>query len=148
MTPGDLTMVPAQQSSPDIRLARVLRAIADDSIKDVRTLARLVNLSPSRLQHLFREQLGIAIRDAIGEQKLRKAAWLLISTDKRIKEITFEVGYEHSSSFVRAFRKKYMKTPEKYRRCHGENTSPAPEPPNANIDCTPPSRGGSAVIGS
>jgi AraC-like DNA-binding protein len=58
----------------------------------------------------------MAIRDAVGEQKLRKAAWLLSSTDMRIKEITFEVGYEHSSSFVRAFRKRYVKTPQSYRK--------------------------------
>lgn len=100
----------------DNRMARVLDAIAEDPTLDVTSLARLVNLSPSRLQHLFKERVGIPIRDAVGDRKLRKAADLLRQTDLRIKEITFEVGYEHSSSFVRAFRKRYVTTPESYRK--------------------------------
>lgn len=101
---------------PDSRLTQVLEAIAQDPNVDVTTLARLVNLSPSRLQHLFRERLGMAIREVVAEHKLRKAALLVVSTDMRIKEITFELGYEHSSSFVRAFRKRFLAAPQTYRR--------------------------------
>jgi transcriptional regulator GlxA family with amidase domain len=101
---------------PDSRLSQVLEAIEQNPTVDVTTLARLVNLSPSRLQHLFREHLGMAIRDVVAEHKLRKAALLVVSTDMRIKEITFKVGYEHSSSFVRAFRKRFLTAPQTYRR--------------------------------
>jgi AraC-like DNA-binding protein len=101
---------------PDSRLARVLEAIGQNPNVDVTTLASLVNLSPSRLQHLFRERLGMAIREVVAEHKLRKAALLVVSTDMRIKEITFELGYEHTSSFVRAFRKRYLSAPQTYRR--------------------------------
>jgi AraC family transcriptional regulator of arabinose operon len=104
------------ESISDPRLARVLEAIAADPRLDVNTLARLVNLSPSRLQHLFKEHLAIRIRDFIGQQRLQRAVWLLWSTDMAIKEITFEVGYRHPSSFVRAFRRHLVKTPESYRR--------------------------------
>jgi len=100
----------------DSRLTRVMEAIAENPRLDVNALARLVNLSPSRLQHLFKQDLGIAIRDVVGEQRLKKAALLLVSSDMRIKEITFEVGYEHTSSFVRAFRKRYVTPPGSYRR--------------------------------
>ena len=106
-------MIPARRADP--RLTRVMEAIAQDPRLDVRTLARLVNLSPSRLQHLFQELLGVAIRDVVGEHRLRRAAHLLKSTDMRIKEISFEVGYKHSSSFVRAFRKRYVAPPQTFR---------------------------------
>jgi AraC-like DNA-binding protein len=101
---------------PDSRLTQVLEAIEQNPTLDVTTLARLVNLSPSRLQHLFRERLGLAIREVVAEHKLRKAALLVLSTDMRIKEITFELGYEHSSSFVRAFRKRFLTAPQTYRK--------------------------------
>jgi AraC family transcriptional regulator of arabinose operon len=118
--------LPAYRTLADSRVTRALEMISHNPTVDVSTLARLVNLSPSRLQHLFRENLGMAIRDVVAEQKLQKAARLIVFTDMRIKEITFELGYEHSSSFVRAFRKRYRTAPQTYRR----------ERLNANQDST------------
>jgi AraC family transcriptional regulator of arabinose operon len=138
---------PSSTTAIDHRLLRILDAIAQDSTQDVRALAELVNLSPSRLQHLFRGQLGMAIRDAISEQKLARAARLLISTDQRIKEITFEVGYEHASSFVRAFRKQYGTTPENYRRCQGQISPATTASAGANIDCAQAATHGAGVTG-
>jgi transcriptional regulator GlxA family with amidase domain len=100
----------------DPRLAHVLQTILSDPRVQVKSLARQVNLSPSRLQHIFKHQLGVRIRDFIGQERLRRAAWLLSHTDKRVKEITFEVGYGHSSSFVRAFQRHFSETPASYRR--------------------------------
>jgi AraC family transcriptional regulator of arabinose operon len=113
----------AYRAAPDSRVTRALEMIAENPTVDVSTLAGLVNLSPSRLQHLFRERLGMGIREVVAEQKLNKAARLIVFTDMRIKEITFQLGYEHSSSFVRAFRKRYLTAPQTYRRAR-LNTNP------------------------
>jgi AraC-like DNA-binding protein len=97
------------------RLDEALRIATSTPQYDVKALARSVNLSPSRLQHLFREQLGISLRDLMLGLRLRKAEHLLTSTNMSIKEISFEVGYNHPSSFVRAFRNRCLETPESYR---------------------------------
>jgi AraC-like DNA-binding protein/AcrR family transcriptional regulator len=103
------------------RLERVLEAIGENPNLDVAALANMVNLSQSRLQHLFKKKMGMAIRDVSNERRLSEAARLLSSTDMQIKEITSAVGYGHQSSFVRAFRKRYVQTPESYRKGRAES---------------------------
>jgi AraC-like DNA-binding protein len=110
---------PAESPVLERRLAKVLEAIADDPRRDIAALASMVNLTPSRLQHLFKQHLKVCIRDFTMRQRLQKAVRLLASTDMRIKEITYEVGYSHCSSFVRAFRRQFLQSPESYRRNGG-----------------------------
>ena len=49
------------------------------------------------------------------DQRLQKAALLLTHTRLRIKEIAAFVGYEHTSSFTRAFERRFEQTPLAYR---------------------------------
>ncbi len=98
------------------RMEKIRRLIADGPHYDVAALAATVNLSPSRLQHLFKTHYGVSIRDCLLQRRLDKAVLLLTTTDMRIKQITFAIGYGHCSSFVRAFRKQFAQTPEHYRQ--------------------------------
>ncbi|HEY6329054.1 MAG TPA: helix-turn-helix transcriptional regulator, partial [Blastocatellia bacterium] len=59
---------------------------------------------------------GLRVSGLIGEQRLQKAASLLSSSDLAIKEIAHAVGYEHHSSFVRAFHRRFAQSPKYYRR--------------------------------
>jgi transcriptional regulator GlxA family with amidase domain len=100
----------------DGRLQRVLAALAQSLDHDVRDLAALVNLSPSRLSRVFRGATGERLGDLIIELRLSKAAQLLESTDEPVKCIAAAVGYNHSSSFVRAFSGRFAANPRAYRR--------------------------------
>jgi len=51
----------------------------------------------------------------LAEQKLQRAADLLKRTNMRIKEIAGAVGYEHTSSFIRAFERRFTVPPQAYR---------------------------------
>jgi transcriptional regulator GlxA family with amidase domain len=82
----------------------------------VKDLAAAINLSRARLEDLFKRQTGQQIGQYLLMLRLGKAARLLESTEMRVKEITFAVGYEHPSSFVRAFRKTYATSPGDYRK--------------------------------
>lgn len=118
----DMAMAPVSETPVlERRLARVLEAIADDPCLNVNELANMVNLTPSRLQHLFKQHLKVCIRDFSVKQRLQKAARLLSSTDMRVKEVTFEVGYAHCSSFIRAFQKQFGQSPESYRNHRPES---------------------------
>jgi AraC family transcriptional regulator, arabinose operon regulatory protein len=102
-------------SAADFRVGQVLQAIESNPNATIPTLAGLVNLSSSRLGHLFKAQTGVSLGSFLARRRLEKAAELLRSTDKRVKEITFAVGYRQESSFVRAFAKKFDCSPTDYR---------------------------------
>jgi AraC-like DNA-binding protein len=103
-------------ASPDARLRRVVQIIETESPRTVRDLAAKVNLSPSYLQHLFKQQVGVCITRVLSDQRLQRAARLLLESDMSIKEIAHAVGYGHASSFIRAFQNRFTEAPRAYRQ--------------------------------
>jgi AraC-like DNA-binding protein len=97
-------------------IRRTLELIESESPRRISDLAAELNLSESRLQHLFKQITGIGLGQRLTEQKLQKAALLLTHSRLRIKEIAASVGYEHTSSFSRAFERRFAQTPLAYRR--------------------------------
>jgi AraC-like DNA-binding protein len=98
------------------RLNKVLDRIESQPACSVSELAGEVQLSPAHLQRLFKQKTGRHLSDLIGEHRLQKASRLLSSTDLAIKEIAHAVGYEHHSSFVRAFQRRFDQSPKYYRQ--------------------------------
>ncbi len=99
------------------RVSKILETIKSGRLCSLHGLAGELNLSESHLQHLFKRQTGLRLGHLIVEQKLQRAAHLLKSTNMRIKEIAGAVGYEHPSSFIRAFARRFMQAPQAYRLC-------------------------------
>jgi len=97
------------------RVLKILEAVKSGRLCSLHRLASEFNLSKSHLQHLFKRQTGLSLGHLLVEQRLERAAQLLKSTNMRIKEIAFEVGYEHTSSFSRAFERRFNETPRLYR---------------------------------
>lgn len=79
-------------------------------------LAELVNLSSSRLRHLFKQETGTTPAQYLKTIRLHIAAKLLRTTFMSIKEIAMSVGLNTASYFVREFRKCYGMTPTEFRR--------------------------------
>jgi transcriptional regulator GlxA family with amidase domain len=98
------------------RLRRVLERIETGPPQTVGELARAVRLSPAHLQRLFKQETGVHISDLLSESRLRNAAQLLATTDMEIKEVAYLAGYQHHSSFVRAFQRRFGQSPKAYRR--------------------------------
>jgi transcriptional regulator GlxA family with amidase domain len=111
MSPGSL--IPLVQER---RLRKVLERIEIGPPRSVSELAREVRLSPAHLQRLFKQETGIHISALLSESRLRMAAQLLSSTEMEIKEIAYAAGYQHHSSFVRAFQRRFRQSPKEYRR--------------------------------
>jgi AraC family transcriptional regulator of arabinose operon len=99
----------------DRRIRAVLDLFTRGTTCTVGELAREVHLSRGQLQRLFKQEMGILLGDYLVEQRLRKAAHLLVSSSMSIKEIAFTVGYEHHSSFTRAFENRFSQSPKQYR---------------------------------
>jgi len=86
---------------------------------DFAALAVLVNLSPSRFRHLFKQETGTTPAQYLKEVRLRRAAKLLRNTFLTIKQILKDVNLGSNAHFVRDFRKLYGITPTAYRRTVG-----------------------------
>ena len=82
---------------------------------DIDELARSVNLTPSRLRHLFKAETGAPPARYLRTLRMRKAESLLAGTFMRVKEIASVVGAKDESHFMRDFKKLYGLTPSQYR---------------------------------
>lgn len=99
----------------DRRVQHILRSIERDPSQDIATLARLVDLSSSRLSHLFKLETGCSLQTFLVSCRLKKAAELLRRNQSAVKEVSYNVGYAHPPSFIRAFRRKFGCSPSEYR---------------------------------
>jgi len=112
----------------DARLRRVMQIIETESPRKVRDVAAKVNISPSYLQHLFKQHVGVCIKYVLTDQRLQRAARLLSESDMSIKEVAYAVGYGHASSFIRAFQNRFTEPPRAYRQriADSANTTAVP----------------------
>jgi transcriptional regulator GlxA family with amidase domain len=100
----------------DCRIHNVIRQLSDDPSRTLRELAQGCHVSLSRLSHIFKDETGINVKHYRLGYRLQVAAALLSSTSVSIKEIAFATGYQHSSSFVRAFKTHFGVSPVCYRK--------------------------------
>jgi two-component system, response regulator YesN len=78
-------------------------------------LAAQLHLSPSHLQRMFKLETGVRMGEWLMAQRLEKAAYLLANSYLSVKEVARSAGYEHVSSFIRAFERRYVLCPTRYR---------------------------------
>jgi AraC-like DNA-binding protein len=104
------------QLPQDRRIRKVMCLLHEAPTLRRHELAASVNLSIWHLAHLFKRETGIRLNRFIQEIRLHHSRKLLKNTHEPIKSIAFQMGYEHSSSFIRAFILRYGESPEHYRR--------------------------------
>ena len=78
-------------------------------------LARQVQISVSKLSRGFSMMYGISVHAYVIEQRLERAAGLLLESNMNIGQIAVLVGYTKPSNFSAAFKKKYGVMPKDYR---------------------------------
>jgi AraC-like DNA-binding protein len=100
----------------DERVQKILRMVASGTTFSTRDLAFEFHLSPSYLQRLFKNQTGVSMGEWLNEQKLQRAASLLLNSFMSVKEVAYSIGYEHASSFIRAFERRFTQAPAHYRK--------------------------------
>jgi AraC-like DNA-binding protein len=98
------------------RVRKILRIVESGTTFTTRDLALEFHLSPSYLQRLFKHQTGVCMGEWLNEQRLQRAAHLLANSHMSVKEIAHTIGYEHASSFIRAFERRFTQAPARYRK--------------------------------
>lgn len=101
----------------DARVQKVISLMKGDLHSELssRHLAQHVNLSPSRLHQVFKEETGVPLLTYLRLLRMRQAKELLETTFLSVKQIMNEVGVADGSHFVRDFKRAYGHTPTQYR---------------------------------
>lgn len=105
-----------QQESSDLINDTILHMRKElNAHMTVQDLASKRNLSTSHFSSLFRKATGMSPMDYFIHLKLQKACLQLHSTDKKIKTIATEIGYDDPYYFSRLFKKHMNVSPDEYR---------------------------------
>ncbi|PHN05120.1 helix-turn-helix domain-containing protein [Flavilitoribacter nigricans] len=77
--------------------------------------AELCHMSLSSFKRCFQKAFNTSPGKWLAEKRLDFSCHLLKTTDKSIGQIGFECGFEEPSSYIRAFKNRFTKTPLQYR---------------------------------
>jgi transcriptional regulator GlxA family with amidase domain len=104
----------------DRRMLLVLMLVEESTRRQLLMgdIARAVNLSPGRLAHLFKSEMGVSPQRYLNSLRLEKAKEFLENGVLSVKEIASEVGIPNASRFCRSFKARYGATPKEYRKTH------------------------------
>ena len=84
------------------------------SISDIKSVADELSYSEYYLSHLFKEKIGIGIKEYITHKKLSAAADMLAGGMTSINEVTEKIGYSSAHTFRQAFKRYFGVTPTEY----------------------------------
>jgi transcriptional regulator GlxA family with amidase domain len=104
--------------SLDRRIEVVVMLLESNSHQQIgiEEMARLVNLSPGRLAHLFKSEMDLSVQQYLTQLRLAKARRQLESSFLSIKEIAASVGFPSVARFVVCFKNVVGATPAHYRK--------------------------------
>ncbi|MBU4290307.1 MAG: arabinose operon transcriptional regulator AraC [Verrucomicrobia bacterium] len=109
----------------DDRIRTALNYLCDNSVKRITLtdLGRVCALSPSRLSHLFKQQMGETPMQYLEQRKIERAKDLLLMTGKTVSQVAYEIGFENQFYFSRVFKRCTGKSPRQIRQPHGKVTA-------------------------
>jgi AraC-like DNA-binding protein len=87
-----------------------------DQELDMTLMAREYNIGYSYFRKMFKNYTGMAPHKYHLELKIMRAKELLLVTDKSVKEISYELGFQTIHYFSRLFKNKVGKSPTEFRR--------------------------------
>lgn len=83
--------------------------------KNVSWYASQLNISQVQLNRIVSKFSNTAIGQFIQNRRILEAKRLIVTTSKSMQEISFDIGYEDPSYFIRIFKKNENCTPQEFR---------------------------------
>lgn len=84
----------------------------------LRALADHVNLHPTHLSKLYKIETGEGVSDFVFRLRMETACHKLKTTDKKVYEISTEIGYLDPAYFIKVFKRQFGMTPQEYRETY------------------------------
>lgn len=111
-------MKSSTQQSYHERIARVVGYLSKQvsSNPSLETLADIAAISPFHFHRVYRALTGETPSSTVRRVRLARACVLLRDTQKPVTEVAFDVGYDTSQSFAKAFRAATGFTPSAIRK--------------------------------
>jgi len=78
-------------------------------------LALVFNNHPAHLSRKFKKEIGVPFLQYVSNLRIEKATQLLLSTEKSVKEISYDVGFTRPEIFSKAFKRHMGCCPTDYR---------------------------------
>lgn len=79
-------------------------------------VSKALNISSSYLSRNFRALIGMGFSEYLSEKKMQCAAKLLYESDRTVKEIASQLGYNSIQHFIKLFKERYVLTPKEYQK--------------------------------
>ena len=91
---------------------QIEESILNDKNTPIKEIAAKLNISQSTLERVIKKKLNMSPNKYISKRKLEKADILLRSNmGMSIKEISFSLGFNSVSYFIKCYKKMYHRTP-------------------------------------
>ena len=117
---GEANIRQGNQRNPKQEYSQLFRLIIHNSyhLKDlsITTIAQSMNLNAAYLSQVIKETMHISPVSYLKEYRLRKAKYLLDTTQLSVSEIADLVGYESVYTFSRAYKNYYYLSPKYHRQ--------------------------------
>ncbi len=97
------------------RLLRQLRELQPDADTSLESLAARVELSPSRLVHVFTESTGLPLRPYLSWLRVQRAAGAIVS-GAPLSSAAVEAGFADAAHLSRTFKRMFGLTPSVLQR--------------------------------
>lgn len=81
----------------------------------LRALADHVNLHPTHLSKLYKIETGEGVSEYVSRLRMETACHMLMTTDRKVYEISADVGYLDPAYFIKVFKRQFGVTPQEYR---------------------------------
>ena len=124
--PQDAGAVPAEDAADEdspaaMVMAQVRRYLEDNYMFDLSldSVGEILHISPAYLSAQFKKYQKMNFLDCLTELRINAAKELLADPLRSTAEVASMVGYDDSSYFARAFKKRTGMTPTQYRRQAG-----------------------------
>lgn len=97
-------------------LEKSILCSSENGLPNVANLARQMNLSPKYLSDCLKQLAGQTTQQIIQDRIIDEAKDILTTTELTVKEIAFQLGFEHPQSFSKLFKSKINKSPLEFRQ--------------------------------
>jgi len=115
---GCSTTWPIHISSPIFKIAKIQKVIISNCERRYSGsyLADIIHWCPGWLSQCFSKYCRIPLTRFITRIKMCQALWMIISTDKSMKSISYDIGYKDELYFSKSFKSVFNVSPSQIRK--------------------------------